>query len=137
MQLRETPGLPDATLQPPTVAEADDPFSQLRVVHLLARIPRGVSVRLRDIVDQLNSDYLDWSFSREVVVATVVQLQTNWLADYRNSDGIVLLDGPVGPELLVEDSSRVDPWIVRQAQRLHAACWEQLRQFAIEEGATA
>jgi hypothetical protein len=137
VQLRETPGLPDATLQPPTVAEADDPFSQLRVVHLLARIPRGVNVRLRDIVDQLNGDYLDWSFSREVVVATVVQLQTNWLADYRNSDGIVLLDGPVGPELLVEDSSRVDPWIVRQAQRLHAACWEQLRRFATEEGATA
>ncbi|HSM34337.1 MAG TPA: hypothetical protein VK987_09640 [Anaerolineae bacterium] len=134
MQLRETPGLPDATLQPPTVAEAADPFSQLRVVHLLARIPRSVPVRLRDIVDQLNADHLDWSFSRDVVVATVVQLQANWLADYRNSDGIVLLEGPAGPELTIEDSSRVDPWIVRQAQRLHDACGERLRRFAIEEG---
>jgi hypothetical protein len=137
VRLRDTPGLPDAGLQPPTVAEAGDPFSQLRVVHLLARVPRGASVRVRDIVDQLNADHLDWSFSREVVVATVVQLQANWLADYRNSDGIVLRDGPAGTELVIEDSSRVDPWIVRQAQRLHDACREHLRRFAIEEGGAA
>ena len=127
MQLRDTPGLPDPTVQPPTVAEAGDPFAELRVVHLLARLPRGSPVRVRDIVDQLNADYLDWSFSREVVVATIVQLQANWLADYRNSDGIVLRDGPAGPELTIEDSSRVDPWIVRQAERLAAACEERLR----------
>ena len=137
MELRQTPGLPDPTLQPPSVARANDPFSQLRVVHLLARLPRGVPVRLRDIVDQLNGDHLDWSFSREVVLATVVQLQANWMVDYRNRDGIVLLDGPAGSELQIEDSSRVDPWIVRQAQRLHDACTEQLRQFAIEEGGSA
>ena len=94
-------------------------------------------MRVRDIVDQLNADYLDWSFSREVVVATVVQLQANWLTDYRNSDGIVLSDGPAGPELTIEDSSRVDPWIVRQAERLSAACVEQLAAFAIEEGGAA
>ena len=92
MQLRDTPGLPDPAIQPPTVAEAGDPFSQLRVVHLLARIPRGVPVRLRDIVDQLNGDYLDWSFDADVVLATVVQLRANWLADYRNADGIVLAE---------------------------------------------
>ena len=135
MQLRQTEGLPDPHIQPPTVAEAGDPFSQLRVVHLLARVPRGVALRVRDIVDQLNADYLDWSFSREVVVATVVQLQANWLTDYRNSDGIVLADGPAGPELTIEDTSRVDPWIVRQAERLAVACAEQLSEFAIEEGA--
>jgi hypothetical protein len=135
VQLRQTEGLPDPHIQPPTVAEAGDPFSQLRVVHLLARVPRGVALRVRDIVDQLNADYLDWSFSREVVVATVVQLQANWLTDYRNSDGIVLADGPAGPELTIEDTSRVDPWIVRQAERLAAACAEQLSEFAIEEGA--
>jgi hypothetical protein len=134
VQLRQTEGLPDPNIQPPTVAEAGDPFSQLRVVHLLARLPRGSALRVRDVVDQLNADYLDWSFSREVVVATVVQLQANWLTDYRNSDGIVLADGPTGPELTVEDSSRVDPWIVRQAERLAAACREQLAEFAIEEG---
>ena len=135
MQLRQTEGLPDPHIQPPIVAEAGDPFSQLRVVHLLARVPRGVALRVRDIVDQLNADYLDWSFSREVVVATVVQLQANWLTDYRNSDGIVLADGPAGPELTIEDTSRVDPWIVRQAERLAAVCAQQLSEFAIEEGA--
>ena len=90
------------------------------------RASRGRAVRVRDIVDQLNADYLDWSFSREVVIAAVVQLQANWLTDYRNSDGIVLSDGPAGPELTIEDSSRVDPWIVRQAERLSIACAERL-----------
>ena len=137
MQLRQTPGLPDPNIQPPTVAEPGDPFARVRVVHLLARMPRGTAVRVRDIVDQLNADYLDWSFSRDVVLATVVQLQANWLTDYRNSDGIVLDDGPAGPELTIEDSSRVDPWIVRQAERLVAACGEQLAEFAVEEGGAA
>ena len=102
MQLRPTPGLPDPGLQPPTVATAGDPFAELRVVHLLARVPRGTSLRVRDLVDQLNRDYLDWSFSRAVVLAAVVQLQANWQSDYRNSDGIVLRDGDVGPEMLIE-----------------------------------
>ena len=134
MQLRADPGLPDASVQPPVVAEVGDPFTDLRVVHLLARLPRGSAVRVRDIVDRLNGDYLDWSFSSEVVLATVVQLQANWLTDYRNSDGMVLREGPAGPELVIEDSSRVDPWIVRQADRTRAACDELLRAFAIEEG---
>ncbi len=137
MQLRETPGLPDPSVQPPVVAEVGDPFAELRVVHLLARVPRGVPVRVRDIVDQLEADHLDWSFSRAVVTAAIVQLQANWLTDYRNSDGMVLADGPAGPELTVEDSSRVDPWIVRQAERLAAACEERLRRFSIEEGGAA
>jgi hypothetical protein len=137
MRLRHTPGLPDPHIQPPIVAEAGDPFSHLRVTHLLARMPRGSAVRVRDIVDQLNGEYLDGSFSRHVVIAAVVQLQANWLTDYRNSDGIVLSDGPAGPELTIEDSSRVDPWIVRQAQRLAAACSERLAEFAVEEGGTA
>lgn len=136
MKLRTTQGLPAADLQPPTVAEAGDPFAELRVVDLLARLPRGQSVRVRDIVDQLNADYLDWSFSRAVVVTAILQLQANWRSDYRNNDGIDVHDGDSGPELVIEDSSRVDPWIVRQADRLHAACVEQLRAFAVEEGAT-
>ncbi len=137
MRLRQTPGLPDPNIQPPVVAEPADPFAQLRVVHLLGRIPRGTAVRVRDIVDQLDADYLDWSFSRDVVVSTVVQLQANWLTDYRNSDGIVLDDGPTGLELTIEDSSRVDPWIVRQAERLALACAEQLVEFSVEEGGAA
>jgi len=136
MQLRTIPGLPDAHLQPPVVAAAGDPFADLRVVHLLARIPRGTPVRVRDIVERLEVEHLDWSFSRPVVIAAVVQLQANWRADYRSSDGIVLGEGPAGPELLIEDSSRVDPWIVRQVERLYAACQEQLRRFSIDEAAT-
>ena len=55
--------------------------------------------------------------SRVPVVADVaLQLQSNWMTDYRNSSGIVVEDGPLGPTIAIEDSSRVDPWIVRQAQ---------------------
>ena len=64
-----------------------------------------------------------------------MQLQANWLTDYRNSSGIVLQEGIAGPEIVIEDSSRVDPWIVRQVERLVARCTERLRAFAVEEGA--
>lgn len=135
LQLRATPDLPDPDLQPPTIAQPGDSFAELRVVHLLARIPRGEPVRLRDIVDRLNSDYVDWSFSRGVVIAAIVQLQANWMADYRNSDGILLEEGARGPDLTIEDSPRVDPWIAGQVERLSCACIERLRAFAVEEGA--
>ncbi len=135
LTLREAPGLPDPDLRPPTIAEAGDPFAALRVVHLVARIPRGTPVRLRDLVDRLNADYVDWSFSRGVVVATLVQLQANWLADFRNASGVDLAEGPVGAELTLEDSPRMGPWLVTQAVRLEAACTERLRAFAVEEGA--
>jgi hypothetical protein len=135
MELRDIPGLPDPHLHPPVVAEVDDPFAALRVVHLVARLPRGRVVRVHDIVDRLEREHLDWSFSAPVVVAAVVQLQANWLVDYRNSDGIVLTEGPAGAELTIEDSSRVDPWIARQAQRLHAVATDVLRDFAADDEA--
>ena len=135
MELRETPGLPAADLSPPVIAEAGDPFADLRIVHLLARLPRGRSVPLRDIVERLNREHLDWSFSRPVVAAAIVQLQANWRADYRDADGIRIAGGPSGDELFIEEGSRVDPWIVRQVERRRAACLERLRVFALEEGA--
>jgi hypothetical protein len=135
LTLRPLPGLPADDLQPPVIAEAGDPFASLRVVHLLARVPRGERIRLRDIVDRLNADHLGWSFGREVVVAAIVQLQANWMADYRNADGIVLEDGPAGPEVRIEDTPRVDGWITRQADRLAGECHERLRRFATDEGA--
>jgi hypothetical protein len=135
LTLRDVPDLPDAHIQPPSVAEPGDPFAELRVAHLLARLPRGVPVRVRDIVDRLNHDHVDWSFSRRVVIGTIVQLQSNWMVDYRNGDGIELVDGPQGPEVTVEDTSRVDPWMVTQVRRLAEACTERLRVFAVEEGA--
>jgi hypothetical protein len=52
------------------------------------------------------------------------------MADYRNSSGIVVEDGPYGATVEIEDSSRVDPWIVRQAQREAVACREMLDAFS-------
>jgi hypothetical protein len=129
--LRAAPaGLPEPKLAPPVVAESDDPFAALRVIDLLARIERGRPVRLADIVDRLNATNLDWLFPIEVVAHAAVALQSNWMADYRNSSGIVLADGPYGPTIEIEDSSRVDPWIVRQAEREAAACRERLVAFS-------
>jgi len=135
LTLHDVPGLPDPNLQPPTIAQPGDPFAELRVVHLLARVERGTPVRVRDIVDRLNAEFVDWSFSRSVVIAAVVQLQANWMADYRTVDSIRLEEGAHGPELTLEDSGRIEAWIVRQVERLCAMCTERLRAFAVEEGA--
>ena len=135
LTLRDTPGLPVADIAPPVVAEPGDPFASLRVIHLVARIPRGQPVRLRDIVDRLNAEHVDWSFSRPVVATAILQLQANWLADYRTVDGIRVADDVAGGTIQIEDSERVDPWIVRQVVRLADTCRERLRAFAVEEGA--
>ncbi|HLO35385.1 MAG TPA: hypothetical protein VK194_04855 [Candidatus Deferrimicrobium sp.] len=124
------PDLPDDLFAPPVVAESGDPFTTLRVIGLLARIERGRPVRLADVVDRLNATHLDWLFPVAVVADVAVALQSNWMTDYRNSSGIVLEDGPYGPTIEIEDSSRVDPWIVRQAQREAAACRERLTAFS-------
>jgi hypothetical protein len=42
----------------------------------------------------------------------------------------VLEDGALGPTVTLEDTSRVDPWIVRQAQREATECRRQLDEFA-------
>jgi hypothetical protein len=123
-------GLPDARLQPPSIAESGDPFSSLRVVDLVARMERGRPVRIDDLVDRLNATHLDWLFTRAVVVDVLVAMQANWMADYRNASGIVLDVGPYGPTVTLEDSSRVDPWIVGQANREAAACRRRLDEFA-------
>ncbi len=123
-------GLPDARLQPPTIAETGDPFGALRVIDLVARVERGRPIRIDDLVDRLNADHLDWLFTRPVVAQVLVALQANWMADYRNASGIELGDGPYGPTVTIEDSSRVDPWIVRQAQREAAECRRRLDAFA-------
>jgi hypothetical protein len=129
--LRPAPtGLPDPNIQPPTIAESGDPFTALRVIDLLARVERGAPARLIDIAERLNATYTDWIFPAEAVADVVLQLQVNWMADYRNSSGIVLDDDAYGPTVTIEDSSRVDPWIVRQAQREAAACRERLAEFS-------
>lgn len=131
------PGLPDPSLTPPTVAESGDPFTAIRVIDLVARVPRGEPMRLADLADRLNATYLDWLFPLDVVTAALVQLQANWMADYRNTSGIALDDGPHGPTLTLEDSSRVDPWIVRQAQREAESCRQRLAEFSRRDRPTA
>jgi hypothetical protein len=129
--LRPAPdGLPDTLLSPPTVAESGDPFALLRVIDLVARIPRGRPVPIRAVAERLNADHLDWLFEERVVADALLQLQANWMADYRNTSGIVLEEDPRGATLTIEDSTRVDPWIVRQASRAADACRAVLREFA-------
>ena len=92
--LRPAPdGLPDPAIVPPTIAEAGDPFTAIRVIDLLARLERGTPIRLADVVDRLNATYLDWLFTIPVVADVALQLQANWMSDYRNSSGIVVEDG--------------------------------------------
>jgi hypothetical protein len=134
LALNDVPRLPDPNLNPPLIAESGDPFAGVRVAHLVARIPRGRQVRLRDIVDRLNADYLDWSFSRPVVLSVLIQLQANWMTDYRTREGILLQEGAQGEEVVIEDTERVEPWLVRQVERLAADCRERLRTFARDEG---
>ena len=99
LTLRDAPpGLPDPNLQPPTIAESGDPFAAARVTALVARLERGRPIRIADLVDRLNATYLDWLFTDRVVVDALLQLQTNWMADYRNASGIVLDDGEYGAD---------------------------------------
>lgn len=135
LRLRPAPdGLPAADLAPPVVAESGDPFAALRVIDLLARMERGRPFRLDDLVDALNARHLEWLFDRAVVADALIALQANWMADYRNASGIVLDEGALGPTVTLEDSPRVDPWIVAQARRTAAACREALDEFARRDG---
>ena len=134
MKLRDDANLPDPNITPPVVAESGDPFAGLRIAHLIARLPRGESVRLADVVDRLNADHLDWSFSRLVVAAVAVQLAANWQADFRTTVGFELVDGDRGGELLIEDTPRAQTWLLGQVERLAAACRLRLQAFARHEG---
>jgi hypothetical protein len=129
--LRPAPaGMPAVDLRPPVVAESGDPFTTLRVLNLLARIERGRPIRIADVVDRLNATHLDWIFPADVVADVAIALRANWIVDYRSQAGIVVDDGPYGATIAIEDSSRVDPWIVRQAEREAAACRERLAAFS-------
>ena len=136
--LRPAPaGLPDPAIVPPTIAEAGDPFAAIRIIDLLARLERGRPLRIADIADRLNATYLDWLFSPTIVAGVALQLQANWMTDYRNSSGIALDEGPYGATIAIEDSSRVDPWIVRQARRTAASCAERLAEFSRRDRLTS
>ncbi len=135
--LRPAPdGMPDPIHQPPNIAESGDPFASTRIIHLVACIERGRAIRIADLVDRLNAMHLDWLFDGSVVTNTLLQLQANWMADYRNSGGVILDEGALGTTVTIEDSTRVDPWIVRQALRADAQCVERLADFGRRDRAT-
>jgi len=128
--------MPPTAVNPPVVAESGDPFGALRIVGLVARLPRGRAIPLSTVVDRLNASHLDWLFEARVVADALIQLQANWMADYRNTSGIILDDAPGGATLTIEDSSRVDPWMVRQAQRLAGECSAILDDFSRRDRTT-
>jgi hypothetical protein len=122
--------MPEPVLAPPVVAESGDPFGNLRIIDLVARLERGRPIDLSVIAARLNATYRDWLFEERVVADALLQLQANWMADYRNTSGIVLDEADGRATLTIEGSSRVDPWIARQAQRVAAACREALLEFS-------
>jgi len=115
---------------PPVIAESGDPFATLRVIDLVARLPRGVTVPIATLTERLNATHLDWLFDDKVVADVLLQLQANWMTDYRNTSGIAIDEVDGRSTVTIEDSSRVDPWIVRQAQRALAASQEALLEFS-------
>ncbi len=128
--------MPEIDLRPPVVAESADPFTAARVVALVARLERGRPTRISAIVDRLNATHMDWLFSERVVADALLQLAANWAADYRSTGGVIVEDGSSGATLTIEDSTRVDPWIVRQAMRTEAACRDALLEFSRRERTT-
>ena len=124
------PSFPVDRPSPPVIAEAGDPFAALRVLDALARLERGRAVRVDDLVDRLNAAHLDWLFPRAVILDVLIALQANWASDYRSGSGILLDEGERGTTLTIEDTPRMDPWLVAQAERLAAECRETLRAFA-------
>ena len=100
------------------------------MIHLLARIERGRPVRIADIVDRLNSTYLDWIFPPAVVADVAVRSRRTGCPTTGTARASCSRTGPYGATIAIEDCSRVDPWIVRQAERERAACRERLAAFS-------
>jgi hypothetical protein len=126
-------GMPDPDVAPPQVARAGDPFSSLRIVVGLSRLSRNLTHQLRDVVAALNAVYLDWSFTEDVVVAELVQLQANWSISFHGEDRIVIGANERGRTVLIVDSTKMTPFLLAQAQAHAEACDAALREFAVGE----
>jgi hypothetical protein len=129
-------GMPDPDLVPPQIARAGDPFSALRIVHFLSRLPRNVTLQVRDVVVALNAAYLDWAFAEKVVLAELVQLQANWAISFHGEDRIVLDRNERGHSLLIVDSQKMSAFLVGEAKRLIAVCEQQQREFVLGDGSS-
>ena len=126
-------GMPDPNIAPPQAARAGDPFSSLRIVVGLARISRNVTHQLRDVVTALDAAYLDWSFTEDVVLAELVQLQSNWSISFHGEDRVVLGENERGRTVLIVDSTKMTPFLLAQAQAHAQSCDAALREFALGE----
>jgi hypothetical protein len=125
--------MPDPNVAPPQVARKGDPFSSLRIVVGLSRLTRNASHQLRDVVAALDAAYLDWSFTEDVVLAELVQLQSNWSISFHGEDRIVLGATERGRTVLIVDSTKMTPFLLAQAQAQAEACDAALRAFAMGE----
>ena len=86
LQLGAAPlDMPDPRVAPPQIARSGDPFARLRIIHHLSRLPRNVTLPVREVVGSLNAAFLDWYFSEKVLLAELVQLQANWALSFRQS----------------------------------------------------
>ena len=127
-------GMPEPTLAPPQIARAGDPFAALRVVHFVSRLRRNETLQLRDVVNALNAEFLDWYFNERVVLAELVQLQANWGISFHGDDRIVLDRNERGHTLLIIDSTKMSSFLVNESRRLADACTEELRRFTLGDG---
>ena len=127
-------GMPDPDLVPPQIARAGDPFAALRVVHFLSRLPRNLTLQLRDVVVALNAAYLDWAFAEKVVLGELVQLQANWAISFHGEDRIILDRNERGHTLLITDSQKMSAFLVSEAKRLVTVCEQLQREFVLGDG---
>jgi hypothetical protein len=127
-------GMPAPDLVPPQIARSGDPFASLRVVHFLSRLPRNVTLQLREVVDALNASFLDWYFSEKVLLAELVQLQANWAISFHGEDRIILDRNERGHTLLIVDSTKMSGFLVAEARRLASLCQDEQRRFTLGDG---
>ena len=127
-------GMPDPALAPPQIARVGDPFAALRVVHFVSRLRRNETLQIRDVVNALNAEFLDWYFAERVLLAELVQLQANWGISFHGDDRIVLDRNERGHTLLIIDSTKMSSFLVNEARRLAEACAEELRRFTLGDG---
>jgi hypothetical protein len=127
-------GMPEPDLAPPQIARSGDAFARLRIVHFVSRLPRNLTLQLRDVVAALNAEFLDWYFSEKVVLAELVQLQANWSISFHGDDRIVLDRNERGHTLLIVDSTRMTAFLVAEARRAADEANEELRRFTLGDG---
>ena len=130
-------GMPDPHTSPPQLARSGDPFAALRIVHFVSRLHRNQTLQVRDVVNALNAEFLDWYFAEKVLLAELVQLQANWGISFHGDDRIVLDRNERGHTLLIIDSTKMSSFLVNEARRLSDACVEELRRFTLGDGVSS